>query len=104
MDENTPPRPLNVYGRSKLAAEEVVKSYRAALPTSIVRISETYGPGDFRLLKLFRALDRGRFLIIGSGLNQRQAIHVRDLVQGLLLAATIPRRSARPSSWRRRKS
>ena len=90
LDENTPPRPLNVYGRSKLAAEEVVKSYRAELPTSIVRISETYGPGDFRLLKLFRALDRGRFVIIGSGQNRRQAIHVRDLVQGLLLAATHP--------------
>jgi nucleoside-diphosphate-sugar epimerase len=90
LDENTPPRPLNVYGRSKLAAEEVVKASRAALPTSIVRISETYGPGDFRLLKLFRALDRGRFLIIGSGQNQRQAIHVRDLVHGLLLAATHP--------------
>ena len=55
-----------------------------------MRISETYGPGDFRLLKLFRALDRGRFLIIGSGQNRRQAIHVRDLVQGLLLAATHP--------------
>ena len=90
LDENTPPRPLNIYGRSKLAAEEVVKSHRGELPMSIVRISETYGPGDFRLLKLFRALDRGRFLIIGSGQNQRQAIHVRDLVQGLLLAATHP--------------
>jgi nucleoside-diphosphate-sugar epimerase len=90
LDESTPPRPLNVYGRSKLAAEEVVKSYGNQLPTSIVRISETYGPGDFRLLKLFRALDRGRFIILGSGQNRRQAIHVRDLVQGLLLAATHP--------------
>jgi dihydroflavonol-4-reductase len=88
LDENTPPRPMNVYGRSKLAAEDVVNSYRNELATTIVRISETYGPGDFRLLKLFRALDRGRFLIIGSGENRRQAIHVQDLIQGLLLAAT----------------
>jgi nucleoside-diphosphate-sugar epimerase len=90
LDENTPPRPLNVYGRSKLAAEEVVKSHAEVLQTSIVRISETYGPGDFRLLKLFRAIDRGRFFIIGAGLNQRQAIHVADLVRGLLLAAESP--------------
>ncbi len=90
LDESTPPRPANVYGRSKLQAEEVVNSYRSALPISIVRISETYGPGDFRLLKLFRAVNRGRFLIIGSGLNQRQVIHVSDLTRGLLLAASSP--------------
>jgi nucleoside-diphosphate-sugar epimerase len=90
LDESTPPRPMNVYGRSKLQAEEVVKTYQQALETCIVRISETYGPGDFRLLKLFRALDRGRFFIIGDGLNRRQAIHVADLVRGLLLAAESP--------------
>jgi nucleoside-diphosphate-sugar epimerase len=88
LDEDTPPRPMNVYGRSKLAAEAVVKTAAPGLATSIVRISETYGPGDFRLLKLFRALDRGRFVILGSGQNRRQAIHVHDLVRGLLLAAT----------------
>jgi dihydroflavonol-4-reductase len=87
LDESTPPRPVNVYGRSKLKAEELVNSHRDTLPISIVRISETYGPGDFRLLKLFRAINRGRFLIIGSGLNKRQAIHVSDLVRGLLVAA-----------------
>jgi len=90
LDENTPPRPMNVYGRSKLQAEAVVKSYAPELETCIVRISETYGPGDFRLLKLFRALDRGRFLIIGTGLNRRQAIYVDDLVRGLLLTAVSP--------------
>jgi nucleoside-diphosphate-sugar epimerase len=90
LDEDTLPQPMNVYGRSKLAAEEVVKAQRGDLKTSIVRISETYGPGDYRLLKLFRALDRGRFMIIGDGLNLRQAIHVGDLVQGLMLAAVHP--------------
>ncbi|MEP6546167.1 MAG: NAD(P)-dependent oxidoreductase [Gammaproteobacteria bacterium] len=90
LDESSPARPVNVYGRSKLAAEDLVKSRSGPLKTSIVRISETYGPGDFRLLKLFRAVDRGRFFMIGAGLNRRQAIHVNDLVRGLLLAATSP--------------
>jgi dihydroflavonol-4-reductase len=90
LDERSPPKPMNMYGRSKLAAEGVVKEFASALPASIVRISETYGPGDFRLLKLFRALDRGRFRIIGPGQNRRQAIHVADLIRGLLLAATHP--------------
>jgi nucleoside-diphosphate-sugar epimerase len=87
LDEDSPPRPVNVYGRSKLRAEETVNAFGTKLETSIVRISETYGPGDFRLLKLFRALNRGRFFIIGSGLNRRQVIHVNDLSRGLLLAA-----------------
>jgi nucleoside-diphosphate-sugar epimerase len=90
LDEQSAPRPVNVYGRSKLRAEEAVNSYRDKLETSIVRISETYGPGDFRLLKLFRAVNRGRFFIIGSGLNRRQVIHVQDLARGLMLAATEP--------------
>jgi dihydroflavonol-4-reductase len=91
LDESSPPRPMNMYGRSKLAAEGVVKEFAARMPVSIVRISETYGPGDFRLLKLFRALDRGRFLVIGAGTNRRQAIHVEDLIRGLMLAATNPK-------------
>jgi dihydroflavonol-4-reductase len=90
LDENSTPRPMNVYGRSKLQAEEVVKTFKDALEVSIVRISETYGPADFRLLKLFKAINRGRFFMIGSGLNQRQVIHVLDLSRGLLLAASSP--------------
>jgi nucleoside-diphosphate-sugar epimerase len=90
LNETTPPRPVNVYGRTKLAAEGVVQAFSDAIETSIVRISETYGPGDFRLLKLFRGIERGRFFIIGSGLNRRQVIHVRDLARGLLVAVKHP--------------
>jgi len=90
LDESTPPRPTNVYGRSKLRAEEAVAAFRDGPKISIVRISETYGPGDFRLLKLFRALSKGRFFIIGSGQNRRQMIHVEDLARGLMLAASNP--------------
>src|SRR5262249_983986 len=85
LDENTPPHPMTMYGRSKLEAERVVRAYEG-LPTSIVRISETYGPGDFRLLKLFKGIQKNRFFVIGAGRNRRQVIHVEDLIQGLLLA------------------
>jgi nucleoside-diphosphate-sugar epimerase len=87
LDENSPLRPLNPYGRSKLRAEALVREYADRIETTIVRISETYGPGDMRLLKLFRTIARGRFLMLGSGANTRQPIHVRDLLRGLLLAA-----------------
>jgi nucleoside-diphosphate-sugar epimerase len=88
LDEQSTPNPQNVYGRTKLAAEAVVREYGDSLETCIIRISETYGPGDYRLLKLFRAIERGSFAMIGSGENRRQCIHVSDLVRGLLLATT----------------
>jgi dihydroflavonol-4-reductase len=91
LDEHSPPRPENIYTQTKLEAEDVVNSFSKQLETSIIRISETYGPGDYRLLKLFRALERGHFVMLGSGLNRRQCMHVNDLIRVLLLAAHHPR-------------
>ena len=90
LDEGSPPNPDNVYGRTKLAAEGAVREHANEFETCIVRISETYGPGDFRLLKLFRAIDKGIFMMIGDGQNRRQVMHVNDLIRGLLAAATHP--------------
>ncbi len=90
LDEHSPLMPDNAYGRSKLQAEELVRSYAENIETAVIRISETYGPGDYRLLKLFDAVARGVFMMIGSGQNRRQPIHVDDLARGLLLAAYHP--------------
>jgi nucleoside-diphosphate-sugar epimerase len=90
LTELTPPRPENIYAVTKLEAEQLVSAYSARIETCIGRISETYGPGDFRLLKLFRAIDRGAFVMLGSGQNLRQVIYVDDLAAGLTLAAEHP--------------
>jgi nucleoside-diphosphate-sugar epimerase len=90
LDEESPPRPENIYGTTKLEAERMVGTYARSIEVVVIRISETYGPGDFRLLKLFKAIHRGRFMLIGPCLNQRQVIHVDDLSRGLLLGATHP--------------
>lgn len=90
LDEESATCPENIYGKTKLAAEHVVREYAPTLETCILRISETYGPGDMRLLKLFRAIDSGRFMMIGSGQNTRQIMHVKDLIRGLLLATEHP--------------
>jgi dihydroflavonol-4-reductase len=87
LDERSEVRPENPYQATKLAAEELVRACAYDFDTSIVRIAETYGPGDWRLLKLFRAIERGQFFMIGPGTNRRQCIHVNDLVRGLMLAA-----------------
>lgn len=90
LDETSPTRPDNIYGATKLEAESAVRRFDRELQTCVVRISETYGPGDLRLLKLFQAIDRGRFALIGHGTNRRQLIHVADLVRGLLIAGQHP--------------
>ncbi len=90
IDETTPLRPDNIYGVTKAEGEKVVRQFDDRLETVIVRISETFGPGDGRLLKLFRAVDSGKFFMIGTGRNKHQLIYVDDLVRGLWLAATQP--------------
>jgi dihydroflavonol-4-reductase len=90
LDETSQTCPENIYTRTKLEAETLVRSYVDSFESCVIRIPETYGPGDQRLLKLFRAIDRGRFVMIGRGENRRQCIHVNDLVRGLLLAAHHP--------------
>ncbi|MCG6872503.1 MAG: NAD-dependent epimerase/dehydratase family protein [Gammaproteobacteria bacterium] len=87
ISETSECRPDNIYGRSKLDGEAVVAGFARRLPVVTVRISETYGPGDRRLLKLFRAIHSGMFFMMGPGTNLHQLIFVDDLVEGMLAAA-----------------
>lgn len=90
VDERAPLQPLNVYGRTKLEAERLVQALDRRLPWVVVRISETFGPGDRRLLKLFRGVAKGRFPLIGPGLNLHHPIYIDDLVECLVRAAESP--------------
>jgi dihydroflavonol-4-reductase len=90
LDEQSPLAPDNPYGRTKAAAEDVVRQFQSPMEWCIVRISETYGPGDMRLLKLFKGVKSGRFPIIGSGENLHQLVYVDDLSRGLLAACDSP--------------
>lgn len=87
IDENSPCKPDNIYGVTKYAGEKAALECKNQLPMVIIRISETYGPGDRRLLKLFKGIDKGRFPIIGKGDNIHHLIYIDDLIDGLLLAA-----------------
>ncbi len=87
LSEDSPVQPSNIYGVTKFEGERLALSYAGRLPLTVVRISETYGPGDRRLLKLFRAVRSKAFFMIGSGENKHQLIYVDDLVEGMFLAA-----------------
>ena len=87
INEASALRPDNIYGATKLEGEKLVLSYQDKLPVVIIRISETYGPGDRRLLKLFRAIKKKAFFMIGNGKNLHHLVFVDDLTDGMLLAA-----------------
>jgi nucleoside-diphosphate-sugar epimerase len=90
-DEKYRYKPGDPYQRSKLEGERVAHRYmKLGLPVSVVRPGAIYGPGDTRLLKLFQAIARGRFVLIGSGEVCYHLVYVDDLVEGLLLAASHP--------------
>lgn len=87
LDEGSPLQPDNIYGLTKLEGEKLVRAYQDKVPIVIIRISETYGPGDLRLLKLFKAIHKRLFLMIGDGQNMHHPIYIDDLIGGLFLAA-----------------
>lgn len=90
VTDESPLEPDNIYGITKLEGESVVRGYVDRLAIPIVRISETYGPGDRRLLKLFRGIAAGRFVRIGPGQNLHHPVYISDLVDGLRQAAVRP--------------
>ena len=88
-----PPRPVTAYGRSKLAAEEVVKA--STLPWTIVRPPMVYGPRDHEVLKVFRIARFGIAPVFGDGTQELSAIHGADLADALIAAAASPATSRR---------
>ena len=89
IDESFPLKPKNIYGVTKLEAEKLVQSYKSKLPTVILRISETYGPADRRLLKLFKAIKKNVFFMIGRGDNLHHLIFIDDLIEGFFQSAEL---------------
>ena len=57
---------------------------------TVVRPGAIYGPGETRFLKLFRAIARGRYAIVGTGRTFYHPVYIDDLVMGFLLALERP--------------
>jgi nucleoside-diphosphate-sugar epimerase len=91
-DEEAPFNPRDPYQDSKLAAEEVCREMMqtSGMEIVIIRPCGIYGPGDTRLLKMFRMLNSGTFLFIGDGSPNFHPAYIEDLVQGFMLAMTVP--------------
>lgn len=88
LRESDAPRPVEHYGRSKLAAERVVE--QSELPWTIVRPSGVYGPADVDTLVLFRAAKMGVNLFYGNQQKRAAMVYVDDLVDAMIGAAQSP--------------
>jgi nucleoside-diphosphate-sugar epimerase len=88
--EDDEPRPITPYGRSKLAAEKVVRSIARA-PWTIVRPVSVYGPRDHAFLPLFRMAARGWFVQAVPASTAYTFIYVDDLAEGVALASLSDR-------------
>ena len=95
--EDAPLRPGDVYQETKLEGEQIAReaASRTGVEVVIVRPTGIYGPGDRRLLKLFRGVARRRFVILGDGRIYYHLTYIDDLVAGFRLCGTVPQAAGR---------
>ena len=90
--EQSPLRPGNIYERTKVAAERMVRerAAEAGVSYTVLRPADVYGPRDQRLLKLFKGVSRGRFPLFGDGSGRRHMVYVDDVVAAFFAACERP--------------
>lgn len=103
--ESVVPRPVDPYGESKLAAERVV--LESGGPGGVVlRLPLVYGPRmKGNMLRLFAAVERGRWIPVPSVRNERSLAYVENVAAALGFLAVAPNVAgqvylyAEPSPW-----
>lgn len=98
-DENYRFHPEDHYQQTKLEGELVAREFMAkGLPGAAVRPAGIYGPGDTRFLKLFKGINRGWFVMIGTGTTLYHFTYIDDLIDGFLVLGE-PRPGLRIPAW-----
>ena len=88
VTEDEPPNPVELYGRSKLAGEQVLAEYAADLDVVTIRCPTIIDSGRLGLLAiLFEFIDDGKKVwVVGDGGNRYQFIYAQDLATACLQA------------------
>lgn len=94
--EESPYNPMDEYHRSKLEGELAVLDYAKSLGengmiVTVNRPAMVYGPGDVRMMKIFKAICDGKFMMVGSGETLAHLGYIDDQTDSFLLGAVKPR-------------
>ncbi len=94
--EETPYNPMDEYHRTKLEGELAVLEYAKTLAddgmiVTVNRPAMVYGPGDTRMMKIFKAIHSRKFMMIGSGEVLAHLGYIDDQVDSLILNGVQPR-------------
>jgi nucleoside-diphosphate-sugar epimerase len=90
-DETAINQPVSYYGESKLEGEMIVSDYSSKLPVTIIRPPAVYGPRDTDMLGFFKVVNIGFRISFGKGESYISLVYVKDLVDGIILAAENPK-------------
>ncbi len=87
VPDDTEPRPVTHYGRSKLAAEQAVLAAKDRVPITVIRPPAIYGPRDREMLAFFTSIKNGVLPVLGDGQNTLSLIYGPDCASACVLAA-----------------
>jgi len=89
VTEEDIPNPIEIYGKSKLEGEKILKQYGDYVNTVIFRCPTIIDSGRLGLLAiLFEFMDEGRKVwVVGGGKNCYQFIYAGDLIEACIKAA-----------------
>ncbi|HMG09187.1 MAG TPA: NAD(P)-dependent oxidoreductase [Mucilaginibacter sp.] len=85
ITEATPPHPVTAYGRSKLLAEEQLRTVEN-LNYTILRPTAVYGPRDTGIFIFFKQLVKGIEPYIGNAPQKLSFIYVKDVAKAAVKA------------------
>jgi dihydroflavonol-4-reductase len=91
-DEEYRFNPGDIYQRTKAEAELWIRQFskETGFPIAVARPAAIYGPGDKRLLKIFKMATKPFFPLFGRGAGLYHLIHVEDLTDIFIAASVHP--------------